>query len=371
MAPWLVLWHIAHRREQDAKEILMAHRASYVLVEHGTITAYYSHWGAKAIPAVVLGGFDETRAYVRALRPADGLLDIVWAEGGILLDADTHTVLFWGGDGLMERPDLRRLFVPYVRLMWPGWTVSWATHGVVDFVEYPGVARALGQDPASLIRDDPAKWDPYPEAEIRTPPEFRGFGTVITVTWEDGQVADYTFGENRAPGYLTAGPDLLAILRGRAPDTLPREDGDVQVGSPAGGAYVDVPTRALWVWEDRTLHPAYLARVERAWPGWHVEGHIDGLAHQLALSGRDPALVAAPRDHVIAQLLTEVAWGDTFDPAEVVRMMMPPTEGKAATFAPGFFRVDRPATSPAQRRELLLRLIQQATGEVARDNPGQ
>jgi len=348
----------------------MGHRASYVLIEDGAITAYYSHWGAKVAPAVVLGGFAETCAYLRALAPADGLLDTVWAEGGILLDADTHTLRFWGGESLRDRPDLRRLFLPSVGRLWPGWAVAWATQGVVDFAEYPGVAQALGQDPASRLDDDPEKWVPYSEAELLTPREEPWLATVLTVRWDDGGVADYTF-DHDPPGYLTYGPELLGILRGRPPDALPREDGDGQGNYPIGGAYADVPARTLWLWVANTRHPAYGERVRQAWPGWHVDEHVDSLAQQIRLSGRDPALVTTPRDRVIAELLDTVtnamSWGEAFDPGAFVRQTMTPTEREAATFAQGFFRVDQPPTpaTPAQGREVLLNLLQRVSDEQA------
>jgi hypothetical protein len=348
----------------------MGHRATYVLIEDGTTATYYSHWGAKVVPAVVLGGFAATRAYLRALAPADGLLDTVWAEGGILLDGSTHTLLFWGGELLRDRPDLRRLFLPSVRLRWPGWIVAWATHGVVDFAAHPGVAQALGQDSASLLHDNLMEWTTYAEVEIRAPAEDPWIATVLTVRWEDGKVSDYTLGYE-PQGYLTFGPDLLAILRGSATGALPRENGDAKDGPPMGGAYADVPARVLWVWQDSTRHPAFVEHLRTAWPGWQVEELIDGLAQQVALTGRDPALVAAPRDQEIAELLGEVTWGDDWDPGALVQRTISPTERETATiqFAPGFYRVDRAAMTPAERCALLQQLLQRVTGVTGEQAP--
>jgi hypothetical protein len=134
-----------------------------------------------------------------------------------------------------------------------------------------------------------------------------GIGAIITVRWEDEQVADYCFCDisvGQTPHYVTVGAELLTALRGRVPDALVREE--YGKGSyPLGGVYVDVPAHALWVRECGTLNPAYLERVREAWPGWRVEENVDGLAEQVRLSGRDPALVAAPLDQMIADLLLE------------------------------------------------------------------
>jgi hypothetical protein len=172
----------------------MGSRASYVVIEHCAIAVYSSHWGAMSVPSVIVGGPAETLAYVRGLQAADGLHDTTWSEGGILLDADTHTLIFWGGLYINSRPYLRRLFLPVVRLIWQGWSVSWAARGVVDLAEYPGVAQVLDMDPASVIDTRVSSvWDPYPESEVRNPHEQPGIGTVATVKWEDGGVTDYSF----------------------------------------------------------------------------------------------------------------------------------------------------------------------------------
>jgi hypothetical protein len=132
----------------------MGSRASYVLIEHGAVAVDYSHWGAQSVPSMVIGGPAETSAYIRVLQREHALQDSTSAEGGILLDTDTHTLIFWGGEDINSRPYLRPLFLPLVRRIWEGWSVLWATRGIVDLAHlaaYPGVAQALDIDPASVI----------------------------------------------------------------------------------------------------------------------------------------------------------------------------------------------------------------------------
>jgi hypothetical protein len=344
---------------------MMGSRASYVLVENGIISVYYSHWGGMSVPSVVFGGPAETSAYIRGLKSATGLLDTTWAEGGILLDADIRRLIFWGGNALNSRPYLRRLFVPVVRLIWEGWSVSWAARGIVEFAEYPGVAKALDLDPASVVDTMVSSmWQPYSEAEIRTPHENPWISAVVTVKWGDGRVGDYTF--DRFPhGYLTFGSGLLDLLREREPDPLPRENGDGK-NIPIGGAYADVPARTLSVWDVETTNPGYWAQIAQEWPGWQVEEQFEGLAQQIARSGRDPALVTLPLAEINAELIKEVAGdGAGFDPLEFARTTLEHTDPATTTFAPGFFQMDMPSTSATQRRELLIRQVTQGrTGEL-------
>ena len=78
----------------------MGSRASYIIIERAAIAAYISHWGAQEVPQVVACGQDVTLAYIRDLQQANWLYDTDWAEGGILLDADTHTLILWGGEDI-------------------------------------------------------------------------------------------------------------------------------------------------------------------------------------------------------------------------------------------------------------------------------
>lgn len=314
----------------------MGSRANYIIIEGGSVAVYYAHWGAQSVPSAVIGGPAETSAFIRGLKPYNTLMNTAWAEGGILLDADTCTLVLWGGESISFRPYLWRPLLGVLRVIWPGWSVSWATRGIVDFAEYPGVARALDIDPASVISvidaDASSSYYAFPEAEIRASHERAEINTAITVKWDDVRVADYTF-DHVLPGYLIFGSALLNILRERAPDALPREDGDRR-HDLIGGAYVDVAARILWVWEEITLEAPYLQRIEQAWPGWRVEWHLDGLAHQVALSGRDPTPVLPPSTQRIAELLRELMNGDSaLEPS--------------------------PHIATAERREWLLQLVRQ------------
>lgn len=72
----------------------MGARANYVLIEGGAISIYYSHWGAQSVPAVVIDGPEATIAYIRELGPDAGLMDDIWAEGGIPLDRSERVMPF-------------------------------------------------------------------------------------------------------------------------------------------------------------------------------------------------------------------------------------------------------------------------------------
>lgn len=331
----------------------MGSRANYIVIHDGKRDIYYSHWGAMHVPAVVINGPGETLAYIRGLALDDQLLDTTWAEGGVLVDVDTQTLLFWGGESIMYDPYRRRVLAPALRLRWPGWTVAWATHGQADLAEY------IGLPPTSVIAPWSIERRRAPATALWNPPE-PGCATVITVKWESGRITDHCFLYD-PDGVVLFGAELLSALREKQPDTLPDEAATGEPIGIAGGAYADVTAHALWVWQDSTLNPAYLAGVTQVWPDWRVEGHVDGLARQVALSWRDPALVMLPVDRIITELVAELGDDDDFDTAARARTLLsgPANLDDSTQFAPGFFRMDRPLTSAAERRERLTRLFAQ------------
>ena len=236
----------------------MGHRANYILITNRTIQMYYSHWGAKSIPEKLLSGPERTAAYLRALTPIENLSDPewIWLEGGILLDSDQHMLIFWGGEIVKYYPSARRIFLPIVHAHWSGWTVRRAIYGIADF------ARYLGLDLSEVLAgefqegfDTPATF----EELLHTDAEFNA--TVVTVKHIDGRVADYIF--QYLPGYiLSAGPSLLDAIAHKDPVPLSQKRPD----DFAGGAYLDVAAREMWVWNGNILDSRYLDALAPVWP---------------------------------------------------------------------------------------------------------
>lgn len=330
----------------------MGHRASYALIEHGVRSMYYSHWGAKGIPAQLLAGPERTVGYLRTLAPAEKLLDSAWAEGAILLDVDQRRVYFWGGEDIAYYPYLRRVLLPALRQLWPEWTMEWATFGMAD------IARHMGLD-VSLVLTDPFSEDllyPLYIDDLREPnPGY--LHTLITVRDARGHVADYLFDRTFAP---SAGPDLIDLCRGRAADRLPHECTEIEAG-----AYIDVPARELWVWENETLDPRYLDDLAQRWAGWQIYGHVEGIVRQTMLSGRSAVDIMMPEAEAVQELITELthSLGDWFDPEKLLPMLTsnPPPGTDRIEIQPGFLRTDGPAVSVEERRQILQQLFRTST----------
>jgi hypothetical protein len=335
----------------------MGNRATYALVEAGVVRFYYDHWGGHSIPADALAGPEGTAAYLRGLEAADRLLDTVWAEGGLLLDADRRVLLVWGGDALRWTPYLRRPYLPALRRLWPGWRVAWPVLGVVDLARHLGVAEpdVLGTPRGPAPGEEaPAADETLDRPVARDDPD--ALCTVLTVRGPDGRLTDYALHEAAwASAVLAWGPPLLDRLRARGPAPLPSE------ARADAGAYLDGVTRTLWVWEATTLDPRYLAGLGRRRAGWRVRGHTEGLARQVALSGRDPSTVpglVVPEAQAIAELSQELTRDFGYDGgtkvpriADLLRAQAGPDPRIAIT--PAALSRHAPALSAAARRRIV------------------
>lgn len=329
----------------------MGQRASYAVVDGEAVDLYYSHWGAPSIPDHLLAGPDGMLAYIRSLVTTDKLLDDAWAEGAILLDRDQQRLLFWGGENISIAPHLRRALLPILRLLWPGWSIGWATYGIVD------IARGLGMDPTTVLASTRGRRDPLTLDQLREEhPDYQS--AAVTIRYSDDRVTDHLFSYGDP---TSVGPALLDLCGTLPPLTLPREDtGFNAVEGPAyidEGAYIDIAGRAIWLWSAGTVDPRHGEDTARYWPGWRVLAHSDGLARQVALSGRDPRMVMMPDVEVMQQLIEDLATSRGFDPAGLLRRALddaPPGEGITAVVDPHFLDVDPEDLAPDERRRLLV-----------------
>jgi len=355
----------------------MGARANYVLIEDGAISIYYSHWGAMSVPAVVIDGPDATIAYIRELGPDAVLMEDNWAEGGILLDVDRRALLFFGGENIMFSPPWQRIFLRMMRFVWQGWSVAWAGREIFDIASYPGVADFLEINPSSLIMSvEPETYQPYSEAKIRNPHENPWVYTVITVTWEDGRVSDYTF-DSALDGYLLFGPNLLDDLREREPDELPCEESSGEIiyfDAPdqglREGVYIDTGERAMWIMHDKPVYSAKPELIAQIWPDWSVNEHFEGLGRQVVLSGRNPSLVAAPYEQVALELIGDLMTGHRDDNDSVSRLIAQaladrPTEQSTQDNEIAYPTPLPPLLPAAERRAHLIALLQQALQDDA------
>lgn len=337
----------------------MGSRANYVLIEGGQPTIHFSRWGASSIPAVLLSGPAETIAYVRTLTPDDYLLDEVWAEGGMLLDVDQRKLRFFGGGAIDSTPYLRRPLLRVLRALWTGWSVDWMLFGVAE------LALSLGWDIGCVLDNElddrlllsRARPDDKVKA-VQIAADLKQANSIFTITRAGAHVYDHLL-VTPSVSALSVGPHLLDLLDDQPGTTLSTED---DPDLPRQGAYLNVTTQTIWMWEYSTCSPRHVEAIGQCWPGWQVHAHVEGLVRQVELSGRDSSAVMVTEEQANHKLVEELMGEQTTDPAALYAALTrsAPSElpsGGPITFGKGFFSEDGPALSPEERRELLLRLL--------------
>lgn len=126
----------------------MGHRANYAIVEAGSLALFYSHWGAKTVPADVFWGPSSTESFIRANSLSDEWVDSTWAEGGIAVDKNRRRALFFGDGELLDSPERWSLFLSLAGRVWEreGWTLE-AGRNQGDMAEFCGWLRSTVEPP--------------------------------------------------------------------------------------------------------------------------------------------------------------------------------------------------------------------------------
>jgi len=322
----------------------MGQRANLVVRQGGKLELFYSHWCANRLPTDLFWGPDHALAFIRVQRRVGEMdwLDEIWAEGGVILDADADAVLFYGGEDVMYDVQLRRVFLELMRRVWAGWEVYWAHEGIADLADRVGLPRPVVLNP---FRDDPV-------LSLVSPEEPSWTETVGTIRWPAGRTLAYPLQGD--PGeYLLAGEALL-----RAPGAAHGLErmvvADWIPDHPAGGFHIDVPERTVHFW---TARPAAEAqpRAAAAWPGWAVHWLRDEFERHQELAGGSIELSVAPREElerrVIAMLLHESTGSMAESVADLVDQHR--REGKSVEVNPLALRDDRLELPIDRRREIL------------------
>lgn len=342
----------------------MGNRANYVLIENGQKQIFYSQFGAITIPAVLLAGPEDTLKYILKLDTTDQLMNNVWAEGGILFNADERQMLFWGGDSIAAYPYLRRPLLKLLPMLWQGWSIDWAMYGVAD------LADALGWDVWEVLKDmsDDTDFLTGSGPVIETLHSQQETDMLISVRSRTGEVRDYRVSPDgnfddslyylaRPYLLLSHGPELLSLLATYSTTPLPKE-GRQQV--PHSGAFIDEEIHTLWIWQSEILDPRYLEALTRRWPGWQIKGHIGGLIRHVTLTGRGATDLMYPEQQAIEELVSELIARQGIDPTQIAHKIqdtLPAKDLEGLQFGLGFFKADAPPLTSQERQAILLDLL--------------
>ncbi|MBL8227852.1 MAG: hypothetical protein JNL98_05225 [Bryobacterales bacterium] len=380
----------------------MGHRANHVIKENGRISLFYSHWGAKTVPADVFWGPVPAEAFIRTNAPLDHWLDEADAEGGIALDKDSRSACFFGMDDMSDEGPIEAEFLRLCRYVWKqsGWSIDYRRE-LGDLVEFTGLRRG------DVIPERPSPL-PFPIERIG---ENCAKGSVAALIYHrtaqgaTDRVLDFTL-----TGFLLNGPIALSHLarllsledlrarpastpappvrrpmweriasfwkRPSSGDPLPdrlRAAG-LQPFTPAPLPYNQALTAFAIVDEvsreiiySESWETCAVEHVARAWPGWTVRKVEGGVEGYFARTGRPvpPDLIPPPvevspmPEMTMAEIHEEIerylfdASGAKDHLDRVAKTFRAAQDGPDTYFAPGFSdRVPELPLSLEERRRI-------------------
>jgi hypothetical protein len=255
----------------------MGQRANILTIAEGARQLYYSHWCANTMFRDLFWGSQAAISFASRQRRVDpdDWLDSVWAEGGAVIDADSKVLLFFGGDDELVDIPLRRVMLELLEYAWRPWRVRWAFRGIADLVEYAG-----HESKAVLVA--PRSAEPIESLAIS---QEQGWTTTIgSLRCSSGEVRLFPL-PGALDDYLRSGESLVAAAEVEAG----LQHLDLTMAGcdfPTGAFHIDAGARRVDYWRaDDDPHGGEL--IALAWPGWHVQWHLDSYElHATLLDGR-------------------------------------------------------------------------------------
>jgi hypothetical protein len=283
----------------------MGSRAMLVIAEGGRLDLRYSHWAAQTLPSDLFWGPELAIDFVRRQTMIETWLDDAWCEGGAVIEPAARRLVFFGGEDIHYELPLRRAFMELMGVTWPGWSVAWATRGIVD------LAAAVGKPATDVLS---AK--PLPEPSAVTPADAEPPSTVIT-TNASGSVRSYG----------TDWPVRIALDQG--PEAFARLDPSAGASTrtvdpfPRGGIDLDVRERKIGVWAAAPID--WLPRIAARWPGWSLQLH-EGPEAQLASAAGNLEFAVPNHDELLSRL-ESILGDDDGDPVDSFRQSIEALRG--------------------------------------------
>lgn len=245
----------------------MGQRNNYILIDkEGNNRIAYAHWDAPVLGRKLFYGPEELERYILSHLEASeeiGLLDDVFAEGGIILDFSQHKVAFWGEEYLDESPFMIPYFCQMLsQTLWKGWQVEWLFYGQL------AMAESVGQD-SDYITVIEAEHKPKTLAELQT-----------SLAEADENPYEYTLVIRRKlqqyhcyvlPFYIEdimpSKDGLLALL-----DTLNSTELSKALKQERlrNFIYIDTLNREVNVFWGRAMHSVIKSKFSDFWEGWQV-----------------------------------------------------------------------------------------------------
>ena len=130
----------------------MGNRANLVVVDGDEPDIRYGHWAANDLSNHLVLGPAWTESFIRH-HESGTWLDNTWAEGGVAMDPRRRT-LIWFDNLSAGDPTWQRLVAHLLSQTWPGWSISYAHHGICEIAAAAGVDLGVRRPTFYAVPDD-------------------------------------------------------------------------------------------------------------------------------------------------------------------------------------------------------------------------
>ncbi|MCP3773179.1 hypothetical protein NLX71_07575 [Paenibacillus sp. MZ04-78.2] len=242
----------------------MGQRANLVITKQGGYDLYYNHWCANTLPRDLFWGPQHAISFIEAQAKVDETdwLNDIWAEGGVVLDAEKKLLLFFGGEEELYNIPYRRIFLSLMQKVWEEWDLRWANEGIIDIAEYVGVPREV-----VLASED----DDLVDISLAPPEAKDWIDTIISITFDEETLIFPLYGN--IEGFLLHGPKVLQSCD-RSFGFTEFRVGDWTTDFPSSGLHLDFKNKQIDMWH-ADFFPNVIQRMKELWPNWEVREHYD------------------------------------------------------------------------------------------------
>jgi hypothetical protein len=250
----------------------MGHRANLIIVEDNAFTLRYDHWVSNRLDDVLFWGSKYALEYIEAqeLVGENGWLNDVWAEGGVVLDLDKKTLLWFGGEDVAWDVPLRNVFLELQKKIWSDWNIEWAFRGIVDIAEY------VGYDKEKVISP---KTEDTDVTDMTFPERLDWTDIVGAIKFADRTTKLFPLAGN-VQRFLKNGKNIIEQgknLGGFESIVWTEISND---SFPSGGFIIDETQKTVEFWLAKECSDV-LNELRRFWDAWDIDWRLDNYNFQV------------------------------------------------------------------------------------------
>lgn len=261
----------------------MGHRANLVLVEKDKVNIYYSKWDGRNASKILSQGLRFCENHFKKYDEDGWLMDNTWAEGGILIDKNKNTILFFEIE-FLETGGLKRKFIEYlIQNIWEKWKIEWAFRGNVDFAEYLNImdSRILAD---GCIPNFPKIKD-LKELIIEEEHQECAGKSLITIIHKNTSKDYILFGFGREiNSCIGEGEELKDNLPSKLEIYDPGNINDLEIDDVL---IVDYDNKNLYIYWNYEVDDRHINKVREIWKGWYCERQTKGVQFNFEYTNRN------------------------------------------------------------------------------------